>query len=162
MRGTFDPANQLTYTILGGDLVFRIVTTNLRLEYLVRRQEFDTSDPTRFQYASSPNGNYFVKHGAYAEIEQPVSRGRRPHRAGRRARAHRQRRRRDPPGAPEPADGVLGAAQLGRCGTRSGTAFSVERGLRLKASTELWQFSDPDLSGARLAVGVHLAGVGTF
>jgi len=160
MRGTFDPNNQLTYLIVGGDLVFRIVSTNVRLEYLVRRQEFDTSDPSRFQYAIAPNGDFFVKHGAYAEIEQPVSSV-----VDLVARADGLARFGNivvlPAGAAIPADGALGPRSWVLRYTL-GTAFSVERGLRLKASTELWQFSDPDASGQNLAAGVHVAAVGTF
>src|SRR4029079_2520719 len=65
MYGTFDPDNRLSYAILGGDLTLRIRRTNVRLEYLVRRQEFDVSDPTRFKYGVPVSrGDFFVKHGA--------------------------------------------------------------------------------------------------
>jgi hypothetical protein len=160
MRGTFDPSNQLSYTIVGGDLVFRIVQTNLRFEYLARRQEVDTSDPTRFVYALGPNDGFFVKHGAYAELEQPVSRV-----VDLIARVDGLARIGNlvapPPGTPPAADGSLGPRSW-ILRTTLGAAFAVERGLRLKASTEMWQFSDPDLAGQSMAVALHVAGVGTF
>ena len=73
MRGTYDPANDYSYTIVGGDLGFRLNRTNLRFEYLVRRQEFDTSDPRSLKYDVVANGDFVVKHGAYAELETPLS-----------------------------------------------------------------------------------------
>ena len=66
-----------------------------------------------------------------------------------------------PSGVPAPADGVL-AQRSWVLRYTLGSAFSIERGLRLKASTELWQFSDRDLAGQTLAVGLHFAAVGTF
>ncbi len=160
MHGTFDPANQLGYSIVGADVVFRFDTTNVRFEYLARRQEFDTSDPTRFQYAVVRNGDFFVKHGAYAEIEQPVS-----SLVDVMVRLDGMARMGNvvvlPPGAPVPADGQLGPRSWVARATL-GTAISIESGLRLKASTELWQFSDPDRARQTFALGIHLAGVGTF
>ncbi|MCL2450526.1 MAG: hypothetical protein FWD17_16380, partial [Polyangiaceae bacterium] len=73
MFGTYDPANRLTYAIAGADLSLRINRTNLRAEWLARRQQFDVSDPTLFKYAIARNGDFFVKHGAYVEFEQPLT-----------------------------------------------------------------------------------------
>jgi hypothetical protein len=160
MHGTFDPANELRYTIVGADLVFRFGTTNLRFEYLARRQEFDTSDPARFQNVLVPNGNFFVKHGAYAELEQPLSST-----VDLMLRADGMARIGNvlvlPPGATVPAGGQLGPRSWIARATL-GSAITIQRGLRLKASTEVWQFSDPDVTNQTLAVSVHLAGVGTF
>ena len=39
---------------------------------------------------------------------------------------------------------------------------AFERSLRLKLSTELWDFSDPGADGRHNAVSMHLGVVGTF
>ncbi len=152
MYGTFDPKNSLSYAIVGADLVFRFNRTNLRFEYLARRQEFDTSDASKLAYALAPTGgNFFVKHGAYGEIEHPVSKV--VDVIGRVDLLHRE-------------GNVL--RDLGLTRTSSvlrytvGSTFAIERGFRVKASTELWQWSDRDGSGKNLDVGFHLAAVGSF
>src|SRR5262249_41691156 len=63
MYGTYDPNNQLSYAIFGADLTFRIDRTNVRFEYLARRQQFDTSNKERFKYVVIDD--FFMKHGAY-------------------------------------------------------------------------------------------------
>ncbi|MDB4998520.1 MAG: hypothetical protein JWM74_5952, partial [Myxococcaceae bacterium] len=74
MYGSYDPKNELSYAIVGGDLSFRFGRTNLRVEYLARRQEFDTHIPALFKYEVAPNrGDFFVKHGGYVELEQPLT-----------------------------------------------------------------------------------------
>lgn len=152
MYGTFDPLNRHSYGIFGGDLSLRFGQTNVRLEYLVRRQEFDVSDPTVFKYAlASRNGDFFVKHGAYVEVEQPVS-----GRVTMLARIDGLYR-----------DGnVAATSELSRHSdverATLGTLVTIERGLRVKASTEAYRFSDADGSGKTAEVGVHLALVGVF
>jgi hypothetical protein len=156
MYGTYDPNNQFAYAILGGDLTFRLDRTNIRFEYLVRRTEFDTSNPARFVYAvPASGGDFVIKHGAYAELEQPMSKdldliGR--------------------------IDGLwrignvlqdpTGDTPLRRKSTivryTLGTSYALERGLRLKLSTELWQFTDADDEGRSTELGVHVGMVGTF
>jgi hypothetical protein len=160
MRGTYDPKNDYSYTILGGDLSFRVYRTNVRLEYLVRRQDVDTTDPTLLKYDVGANGDFVVKHGAYAEVEVPatdevdfIARVDGMLRVGNvLARS---------PGTEPPADGELSARSHVLRYTL-GTSVSLERNLRLKASSELWQFSDADAAGHTLALGFHLAAVGTF
>jgi hypothetical protein len=152
MYGWFDPNNLLSYAIVGADLVFRFERTNLRFEYLARRQEFDISDLSRFAYAVTPNnGNFFLKHGAYAEVEQPLSKT--VDLVGRVDWLHR-------------AGNVLREVGLARSSSvfryTFGTTFAVERGFRVKGSTELWQWTDRDASGNKLDVGFHLAVVGSF
>ena len=152
MHGTFDPANHLTYSILGADLVFRMRQTSVRLEYLVRRQEFDASDPTRFKYAIAPeHGDFFVKHGAFLEVERPLS-----SRVSMLARVDGLYR----VGNVAKESALLRRSSVGRL--TLGATFAVERGLRLKASTELWEFSEHDLAGRNKEVGFHLAAVGLF
>jgi hypothetical protein len=152
MYGTFDPMNRLTYGIFGGDLSLRLGQTNLRMEYLVRRQEFDTSDPSLFKYAIAPNnGNFFLKHGAYVELEQPVSG--RVTMLGRVDGLYRD-------GNVAASSELLRRSDMGRA--TLGSVFTVERGLRVKASTEVYRFSDADANGKTIEVGFHLAFVGVL
>jgi len=44
----------------------------------------------------------------------------------------------------------------------SGLAYALDRNFRLKASMELWEFSDPDATGRRLELSLHFGGVGSF
>jgi hypothetical protein len=152
MVGRFDPDASLTYGIYGADLTFRIARTNIRAEYLVRRQQFDVSDPTRFKYVVPPSGgDFFAKHGAYFEIEQPLFKD---------------------------LDLILrmdGMARVGNVAVASalsressvlrwtvGSAIGIERGLKLKVSGELWKFSDRDARNKNMDIGVHLGLVGTY
>jgi hypothetical protein len=152
MYGTYDIHDALTYAILGGDLAFRFVRTYLRLEYLVRRQEFDTSSPTNFRYALAPNqGDFFVKHGAFVELEQPITRqvdviarGDGMYRVG----------------------NVPATSTLRRRSTvvreTLGLTYALDRSVRIKGSTELWEFTDEDARGHKFELGFHAAVVGTF
>lgn len=151
MRGTFDPNNRLTYTILGADLAFRFDRLNLRFEYLVRRQDLDVSEPTRFKYEVAASGDYFLKHGGYAELEVPLTRD--LDAIGRFDFLYR-------------SGNVLTASTLQ---ARSavvrytlGTAYTIERGYRVKLSTEAYSFSDVGPTGRNLALSGHLGVVGTF
>jgi hypothetical protein len=152
MVGALDPDASLIYGIYGGDLTFRIARTNIRAEYLVRRQQFDVSDPSRFKYVVPPSGgDFFAKHGAYFEIEQPLIKD---------------------------LDLILrmdGMARVGNVAAAStlsressilrwtvGTAIGIERGLKVKLSGELWKFSDRDVRNKNIDVGVHLGLVGTY
>jgi hypothetical protein len=78
MGGTYDPANDLWFVLLGADLVARFETVFLRAEYLIRRTQFALgADPeSRFRYGPGPDGfdDFFVKEGFYAELEVPVGR----------------------------------------------------------------------------------------
>ncbi len=153
--GTYDPHNKLAYAIAGADYSLRIHRTNFRMEYLVRRTDMDTSVPSSFKYAVVPNGSFMVKHGAYVEVEQPVFRI-----VDFVARVDGMFR----------VGNVLAAAPFDSLSSRSaviretfGLSFTVERNFRIKASGELWEFSDPDpTSGRRVEVSAHLAAVGTF
>jgi hypothetical protein len=152
LYGTFDPKNELAYAIIGGDLTFRIDRTNIRLEYLARRQEFDVSERAKFKFlVPEKDGDFFVKHGAYVELEQPITKD------------------------VDLIGRVDGMFRVGNSAAASdlkrksfviretlGTSIALERGLRLKVSTELWQFSEPDPTGHDLDLGFHVAGVGAF
>ncbi len=151
MRGTLDPKNDLTYTILGADLAFRLDRINLRLEYLVRREDLDVSDPSRFKYDVPTGGNYFLKHGGYAEVELPVTRD--LDMIGRFDFLYR-------------TGNVLTTSELK---ARSavvrytlGTAYTLERGYRVKLSGETYSFSDEGPTGHHVALSGHVGVVGTF
>ncbi len=152
MHGTFDPKNEQTYTIAGADVSLRIDRTSLRAEYLVRRETFDVSNPARFKYdVPASGGDFFSKHGAYVELEHPLS---------------------DRVDGIVRVDGlyrvgnVLAASTLSRESSVGrltlASAFAVTRSLRLKGSTELWAFSDPDARGHLREVTFHLGAVVTF
>jgi hypothetical protein len=153
MYGTYDPENQQSYLILGSDLSLRLDKTNIRMEYLVRRTSFDTSDRTLFKYVvADANGDYFMKHGAYAEIEQALT--------------------------PEldiigRVDGMFrdGNLAAGSDLTRRahvfrytiGTAYAIDRGLRLKFSTEVWEFGNRAAdTGRKIELSMHAALAGSF
>lgn len=152
MHGTYDPDNTLTYTIAGADLAFRYDKTSVRMEYLARRTELDTSNPARFKYSvSRERGDFFVKHGAYVEVEHAFS--------GRLSVIGR----------------VDGMARVGNVAAESpledgstvarftlGPLITLQRGFRIKLSSEYWSFSDNDLRGQDRAVGLHTALVGAF
>ena len=152
MVGTFDPDASLVYGIYGADVTLRIARTNIRAEYLVRRQQFDVSDPSRFKFVVPPSGgDFFAKHGAYFEIEQPLVKD---------------------------LDLILrmdGMARVGNVAATSslsressvlrwtvGSTIGIERGLKVKVSGELWSFSDRDARNKKVDLGIHLGLVGTY
>ena len=153
MWGTYDPDNKETYLIVGGDLTLRLDKTTFRAEYLARRTELSTVDRTVFKYVvADTQGDYFMKHGAYVEAEQAVT----------------------------PDMDVIGRVDgLARIGNvvagsdldrRSsvvrftlGTAYAIERGIRIKVSTELYDFAERDSSnGRKTEVSVHTGLAGSF
>jgi hypothetical protein len=152
MRGPYDPDDRFDYTILGGDLALRVGRTTLRAEYLARRTDVDTSDPTLFKYAvPATRGDFFVKHGAYVELEQPLGpsvdvilRGDGLYRVG---------------NVPETSP-LTNRSWILR--ETAGLAWAILRNVRLKGSIEVWQFRDPDVNGQRSAVGLHWSSVATF
>jgi len=153
MFGTYDPENRETYLIFGGDLSMRFDRTNIRVEYLARRTTFDTSDRTVFKYVvADDRGDFFMKHGAYAEIEQALTSE--LDLIGRVDGMYR-------------VGNIEAASELARRSSviryTVGTAYAIERGLRLKFSTELWDFSDREIvSGRRVDLGMHAALAGSF
>jgi hypothetical protein len=152
MYGTYDPQNKLTYGIFGGDVWLRAGRTNIRAEWLMRRQTFDTSNLAALKYTVSPkDGDFFTKHGAYVELEQPLGGG---------------------------VDGILrvdGLLRLGNIAAASplsnqatvlrytvGTSIVIARGVRLKLSPELYQFNYNDAAGRNLEVCLQTAVAGAF
>jgi hypothetical protein len=153
MYGTYDPDNLQSYWIVGGDLSLRLDQTNVRLEYLGRRTTFDTSDKTLFKYVVADNsGDFTMKHGAYAEIEQGLTAD--FDLIGRVDGLYR-------------VGNVAAASELTRLSSvlreTLGAAYAIERGLRLKFSTELWQFSNRDaVTGRKLELSMHAGLAGSF
>jgi hypothetical protein len=152
MAGTYDPQNKYVYEIFGADVWLRLGRTNIRAEWLMRRQTFDTSTQSAFKYTVPPTGgDFFVKHGAYVELEQPLGGG---------------------------VDGILRADGLLRLGNIAagsplsnqatvlrytvGTSIVLARGVRLKLSPELYQFNYADAAGRNLEVCLQTAVAGAF
>jgi len=142
MYGHYDPSGELEYVVAGLDLFLRFDALVIRFEYLLRRTEFALgSEPElRFRYAfEDPGRNFFIKDGFYLEAEYPVTEwleafyrfdGMR--RTGNVARTS----------ALSKSSGILRHTL--------GANFVVQRGLRIKLSTEHWDFSDFDDE-----VGIH-------
>jgi hypothetical protein len=163
MGGTYDVNDRLGYLIGGLDVTVRVQRTSLRFEYVGRLQHFDTSDPALFKYAlAGDRGDFFIKHGAYGELEQPVT---------------------------DRVDAIARLDWMGHEGNVSNTqvgngsdeiyenpmqrhsqvvretlgiVWTVERNLRLKLSGELWEFTEADADGRDVVAGVHVGAVGTF
>jgi hypothetical protein len=79
MRGTYDPDHRLPFSLIGAHLVLRFKDLFLRFEYLNRKTKMAVGDDAAmvFKYGPGKNGEYdpyFVKDGAYAELEVPVHR----------------------------------------------------------------------------------------
>jgi hypothetical protein len=152
MYGTWDPSNRFSYLIAGGDLSLRLRRTQIRLEYLVRRQTFAPAPGVAYKLAVPPSGEEtFEKHGAYLEIERSMS---------------------EAVTLLVRADGLYRAGNLPLTSplapraavfryTAAG-AFTLAPGFRLKASAELWAFSNDVPVHQDLELAFHLAVVGTF
>ena len=77
MAGTYDPDNELSFWLIGADVVLRTDPFILRGEYLIRRtQMFLGLDPaSTFRYGPGKDGRYddfFIKEGFYTELEIPL------------------------------------------------------------------------------------------
>jgi hypothetical protein len=153
MYGTYDPDNNQAYWIIGGDATLRVDKTNIRAEYLGRRTEFSTADKALFKYVvADERGDFSMKHGAYLEVEQGLTSD--LDLIGRVDGMYR-------------VGNVEAASELSRRSSvfryTLGTAYAIERGLRIKFSTELWEFSDRDaLTGRKLELSMHTALAGSF
>jgi hypothetical protein len=159
MYGTYDPANRLAYFIGGVDLAARLGRTQIRFEYLMRRQSFlndgSMMTPPMMTGWKEPIAvgeiQVFDKHGAYLEIERAMSdaltlvaRADGLYRVGN-----------------EPTSIALPTrAAIFRY--TGGATLAVIPGWRVKASAELWAFSDNPPIHQELELALHLALVGTF
>jgi hypothetical protein len=161
MYGTYDTADTLSYAIWGGDVSLRVARTFLRIEYLARRTQVDTSDPSQFLLTPlAPGDAHFIKHGGYAELEQPLFRW-----VDLILRFDGLWRIGNAPATP------LGATdaeptQLSRHSWIArytvGTNWAIERSLRIKLSGELWKFREVGDDGRTDEVAMHASLVGTF
>jgi hypothetical protein len=150
--GHFDSRRKLSYAIVGADLSLRVGRTDLRLEYLLRRQQFDVENPAALRYdVLGPRGDFFVKQGGYAELKVPLSsdvdivaRGDGMYRVG----------------------NLPALSPLSRRSTvmryTLGTMFTLSAGVRAKLSGEVWDFSDADIEGRHSELTWHAAIVGTY
>jgi hypothetical protein len=153
MYGTYDPNNEQSYAIVGGDATLRFDKTNIRAEYLGRRTELSTLDRAVFKYVvADERGDFSMKHGGYFEVEQGLT----PELdlIGRVDGMYR-------------VGNVEAASELSRKSSvvryTLGTAYAIERGLRIKFSTEVWQFSDRDgATGRKVELSMHTALAGSF
>ena len=77
MHGTYDPQRSLTYTILGADLVFRPGRTTVRAEYVFRRNEIALGDDPASKFRYGPVDGRFddfvIKDGFYVELDRPIA-----------------------------------------------------------------------------------------
>ncbi len=135
MTGTYDPDNELDFTVVGAQAVIRVQGVFLRAEYLARRTEMSLGpDPAmRFRYGPGMDGTfdpYFLKEGFYTELEVPVGR------VDLVARWDGLRRR----------GNVVRTSELrsdtGLLRYTLGATFQIRDALRLKLSGEFYDFSD--------------------
>jgi hypothetical protein len=79
MTGTYDPDNNLTFVIIGGQASLRTRHATVRGEYLARRTEMALGEmpAERFRYGPAADGTfdrYVLREGFYTELEVPVRR----------------------------------------------------------------------------------------
>jgi len=153
MFGWYDPRNEETYWIYGGDATLRFDHTNIRAEYLARRTSFSTADKNVFKYVvPDQRGDFFMKHGAYVEVEQALTSE--LDLIGRVDGMYRE-------GNVEQTSELSARSSVYRY--TLGTAYAIERGLRLKLSTELWNFSHREANtGRKTELSMHVSLAGSF
>ena len=137
MRGTYDPQHRLPFQIYGAHAVVRIRDVFLRAEYLTRRTKMSLGENPmeRFRYGPSTTTGqwdpYFVKDGAYVELEAPLGR-----RVTFIAREDGLRRR----GNVVMTSDMRSDSAVMR--HTVGLAIAIRSALRLKLSYEYYDFSD--------------------
>jgi hypothetical protein len=152
MYGTYDPANRVAYAIAGADVAARLGRTQIRFEYLVRRQGFEADATTTFKQPVPASGfQTFDKHGAYLEVERTLN---------------------DTLTLVARADGLYRSGNVVSTSTleprsaifryTGGATVALVPGLRVKASAELWAFSNDPPIHQDLELAMHLGLVGTF
>ncbi|NOU26660.1 MAG: hypothetical protein HOO96_02045 [Polyangiaceae bacterium] len=144
--GTYDHDNDLEYLIFGGDAALRLGRTNVRAEFLLRRQTFDGSNPQRFRYALVDR--FFTKQGALLELEQPIFPG-----FELLARLDWMERKGNV------LTGSTLAAESNIVRATLGTSIDVERGFRIKLSGEYWRFVPGDPTSA---ISFHIGATGAL
>jgi len=152
MYGTWDPANRFSYLIAGGDAAARIGRTQVRFEYLVRRQTFAPDPAVPYKLLVPVSGeDTFEKHGAYLEVERSMT---------------------ETVTLLARADGLYRAGNLPVASPLApraavfrytvGGTVAIAPGFRIKASGELWAFSNDVPVHQDLDLAFHLGVVGTF
>ena len=150
MGGTYDPSNELFFLIGGADLVLRLDQVSVRAEVLTRRTEMSLGDDpaSRFRYGPGKDGTYddfFVKDGFYTEVEVPVGR------VDLVGRWDGLRRRGNVAvSSPLRSESIL-------LRYTAAMSYRLLGSLRLKLSTELYDFSDFDDE-----LAIHLGVAGPF
>ncbi len=157
MWGAYDTRARMTYTVLGADLFLRVVRTNVRAEYLVRRTDMYAADQARFEYALTPSAVgvlpesvFQVRDGWYVEVEQPILRN-----LDLILRWDGMRRR----GNTAPGSAVDFSSGVSRW--TLGAQYVIERGYRVKASAESYSWWGLR-SGVTQDWAFHLGAVATF
>ena len=104
-----------------------------------------------------PDGDFFVKHGAYAEVEHPLTSV-----VDAVARVDGLLRTGNVPASSvtEPDGGSSHQSNILRF--TLGSTISLDRSLRLKTSAAYWRFTDFDSQGKDAAISLHLGAVGSF
>ncbi|HEX2676264.1 MAG TPA: hypothetical protein VHM19_06480 [Polyangiales bacterium] len=136
LAGHPDPARKRSYIVLGTDFYLRLWQLDLHAEYLVRRTEMALGeDPdTRFRYGPDPTGHYddfFLKDGFYVEATLPIAT--RLELVGRFDGLRRI--------GNVPLHSVL-RKRSGLLRYTAGANIVLDGSVRLKLSTELYDFSD--------------------
>ncbi len=150
MTGTYDPDDELGFTLIGLQALFRFEGLFLRGEYLARRTEMSLGeDPAaRFKYGPGMDGAFdphAIKEGFYGELEVPAGR------FDLVMRIDGMRRR----------GNVLQSSPLRSDSAvlryTAGATFLVREALRLKLSAERYDFTDFDDE-----IVIHLGIAGPF
>ncbi len=150
MAGHYDPDNRQSFVVAGADLVLELSRMFFRAEYLIRRTRMAMGDDParRFRYGPAPDGSYddfFLKDGFYAEVEVPAGR------VDLVARADGMRR----------IGNVLTTSPLRSESIvlrwTAALAYHLKKGLRIKTSVEVYDFSDFEDE-----VAIHLGLAGPF
>jgi hypothetical protein len=149
MAGHYDPVNELGFAIGGLDVFAQLGRLRWRSEYLLRRTEMALGDDpaSRFKYGPSEDGrfdDFFLKEGFYSELELPIGDA-----VELIARWDGLRR----------IGNVLATSPLRSDSAilryTAAIAYRLDMGLRVKASVELYDFSDFE---DELALHLGLAG----
>jgi hypothetical protein len=152
MYGPYSDDAAFWYAIAGADLAARIGQTQVRAEYLVRRQSFPDDPALTFKLPVPASGRETLdKHGAYVEVERAM--GERVNLFARADGLYRS-------GNVTADDPLAPRAAIFRY-TLGGTV-GITSGWRLKASGEWWAFSNDPPRHEEGEVAFHLATVGTF
>jgi hypothetical protein len=152
MQGSYDAEHELGYRVAGVDASLRVAATHLRFEYLWRQHELEVQPGQQLIEPRAPGTREMIeKDGAYLELVYPA--------AGWLELVGRvDGLRRDGnmfvDGPLQPGSHIIRYS--------AGGVFWLAEGWRLKASAELWRFSEDTAIAERTELGLHLATVGTF